>query len=530
MSRLLVRVWLNRFYVCLLVINCWLIPLVHTMFHSTPMTKYFVTLTCDLLLDFVSSIVVPLTLIVIYSRDVDPSTSNLFGLKLFEERWSTNAMSEFQIILVVSWADFVSRLVFAVGMVSNLSTLQRLVCEAIEHSGTAEVSWPKHRKAIVPESERCSRTRTSSRTILALRRANGVISSNSFLTKLLRAGFVIWGAIVLVLHVDAESKRGVPECAMQVRPWGIAKESCNLVVVNCYETQTNGAGPDVHRILERFYPPSVGTIIVRHCPALEIPDIIQSFNQLILLKIYNSTIVRWDMSAALTETNHPGFSAIMLVRVQTPEGKIPLGLQAPDFPPRTNIFGFLDTNINEIPDDLDTKWMSGAEIHFDTAQLTQIPDVLLRMAPNMLELAGNPLTEVPKMAFELPTLHFLDLSCTQVSALPNGDVVASSKLTSFNLDGTNVSSFPRWVDKWLEFPGDVLYPQRISAAGSPYCAERDRIFAGELTRFTETSDASSSILMDASTANWEILKSTVSCTPSAMYRYPIFLEDLFSAI
>lgn len=35
---------LNRFYVGLLVLNCWLTALVHTLFHRTPTTRYFLTL------------------------------------------------------------------------------------------------------------------------------------------------------------------------------------------------------------------------------------------------------------------------------------------------------------------------------------------------------------------------------------------------------------------------------------------------------------------------------------------------------
>lgn len=530
MSQLLTRAWVNRFYVGLLVLNCWLMPLMHTLFHHTPMTKYFVTLTCDLILDFVSSIVVPFTLIAIYSQDVDPTAPNMFGLKWFEEGWQINAESEFQIILVVSWADLVFRLVFAVGMITNLNTLQRLVSVAIEQSSTTRTSWSKRWSSIIPESRQQEKTRTDSRTIQALRRANGAVSSNPCLTKLMRVVFAAWGVVVLALHTGAEMSRDVLECAMQIRPWGIAQPSCNLVVINCYQAQISGSASDIHNSLDELYPLAVTTVVVRHCPALEVPTIIQSFNQLKMFKIYNSSIAQWDSSAALTKTNHPEFSIIMLVRVRTLDGKIPVGLQAPDFPPKLNIFGFPDTNVREIPDDLDTKWMPGAEIHFDTAQLTEIPDVLLRLAPNVLELAGNPLTEVPKEVFELPTLHFLDLSYTQFSALPDGIAIGSTRLTSFNLDGTNVSLFPAWVDEWLKRPGDVLYPQRISAAGSPYCAERDRIFAGELTLFTGSSSASASILMDASTANWELIKRTVACTPSAMHRYPIFLDDMFGAI
>jgi Leucine-rich repeat (LRR) protein len=187
----------------------------------------------------------------------------------------------------------------------------------------------------------------------------------------------------------------------------------------------------------------------------------------------------------------------------------------------------LVTNIHSIPDDLDSKWALGSIIHLDTSQLTEVPDVLLRLFPKALELAGNPIRSVPKELFQLVGNDYIGLSYTSISALPENVTIPSNTLKSFNLDGTNVSSIPTWVDKWLTFPGDNSYSERISASGSPYCSERGRIFSGEQTVFTTST---SSRLMDASTANWEYLKRGMACTPTQMYRYPLWVEDLFNAL
>jgi hypothetical protein len=153
------------------------------------------------------------------------------------------------------------------------------------------------------------------------------------------------------------------------------------------------------------------------------------------------------------------------------------------------------------------------------------------MTPSVFIVAGNRLEQVQGEVFESLSLQFLDLSYTQLATLPSDVVITNTVLTSFNLDGTNISSFPVWVDDWLKFPGDILYSQRISAAGSPYCAERDMIFAGELTSFTAANSSQQSVLMNASTENfWDFLQRTVTCVPSLMYRFPITAEDVLAAI
>lgn len=271
----------------------------------------------------------------------------------------------------------------------------------------------------------------------------------------------------------------------------------------------------------------MGRLTVRHCTTLEMPPTIQFLSNLDSIKIYNTSIARWDDDAALTTTRHPVLISINLHRVRMPDGLIPRGLQSLDFPSTCNIFSFVDTNIREVPDDLDRRWPHGRLIDFATGNLTQIPDALLRLKSKGLLLEANPIANVPQALFEQPELEILDLRDTKVSVLPTNLTTLPSKLMSMNLDGTTISSLPKWVDAWLECPGDLRYSERISAAGSPYCAERGHIFAGEQSVF---SCASGSRLMDASPGNWDYLKLGVACTPTAMYRYPIELDDAFNAL
>lgn len=153
------------------------------------------------------------------------------------------------------------------------------------------------------------------------------------------------------------------------------------------------------------------------------------------------------------------------------------------------------------------------------------------MKPRTLELAGNPLMSVSKEIFELSGPEYLDLQDTNITSLSEDVESPSSTLTSMNLDRTNVSSCTVWMNKWLTFPGGPLYSERISAAGSRYCAEREQIFAGARDDFTTpAAQPVESQLMDASRENWDFLARTVACTPTPMYRYPLDLEDMLSGL
>lgn len=528
MSLYLSRPSLNRLYVALLVLNCWIMALVHVLFHRSSTSRYFASLLCDLVLDVASSIGVPFALAVIYSKDADTNSSSLFGLKWFEDIWLANASSEFQLILVASWADLASKMFFSISMVGTLNTIKRFVDAALDR--TEEVAWRQRWNSIVPDTKHERSRQTHSLTLQVLNISSNAVKNHPVLKKALKIVFAVWGMAILVFHLVAESNPHIAGCVMQVRPWGVSRPSCNLMLINCYSDKIFGSELEIHERLTSLYPPALGKIVIRHCSSLQIPPIIQSYSSLNIIKIYNSTITRWDLDAALTKTTHPTISILMMTRVNTSDGLLPVGLQSPDFPQSLFILGFVVTNIRELPDDLALKWPSHAIIHFDTAKFTHIPAPLLRLSPRTLIFPANPIEQVSSEIFELQGLENIDLRETLITDLPDNVTRPSPSLTSINLDGTNVSSFPAWVDEWLTFPGDLLFTERISAARSPYCTERDRIFAGEQSGFTMNSTESSSRLLDASKDNWEYLKRGVACTATFMYRYPLAMEDFFSKV
>ncbi|RLN46065.1 hypothetical protein BBJ28_00021983, partial [Nothophytophthora sp. Chile5] len=76
MSHNVPRLWLNRFYVALLVVNCWSTALVHHVFHHSKTKMRLAALLCDCLLDLTSSVGISLLLVMVYAKQFDPSTGN----------------------------------------------------------------------------------------------------------------------------------------------------------------------------------------------------------------------------------------------------------------------------------------------------------------------------------------------------------------------------------------------------------------------------------------------------------------------
>lgn len=524
MSRVLARAWINRFYVSLLVLSCWTTALVHIAFHRKPGVKYFAALVCDFVLDWTSSMIVPTILVCIYNSDRDPAASDVFGLKWFDDVWVMNAMNEFQLILVVSWGDLATRLVFAISMIANVNTLKRFMSTATNVNSSSQTRPPK--RAILPQPTHDSRRKGP--TMSAFTRTNSIVKNHPVLTKLLRAIFLAWGLAILVLHIQADAIEALPQCVMQVRPWGVARPSCNLILMNCEAEHMSGRSSEIHDRLSALHPLSIEILLVRHCCEFEMPPIVQTLGNLKGIKLYNSTVVKWAEDAALTQVHHPALVLLALLRTNTSDGMLPAGLQSYNFPHALRLIGFAHSNINSLPEDLHLKWPQYSFIYLDTTQIAVVPDVLLRMKLRFLVLAGSPVETVPAKLFELPTLEFVHLGYTKISSLPdNVSFSAAPALAAMNLDGTDIFSFPAWADQWLKRKPPALFSLSISASGSPYCADRQRIQAGSQTSFTTPTPSK---LMDAAPSNWAFLDQVVSCTPTALYRYPLELDDMFSAL
>ncbi|KAF4132548.1 hypothetical protein GN958_ATG18278 [Phytophthora infestans] len=175
---------------------------------------------------------------------------------------------------------------------------------------------------------------------------------------------------------------------------------------------------------------------------MEVPPHIQRFRQLREVFVYNTTLVEWNASAALSSIHHPKWGSVTIARSNMTDGVLPLGLQSPEFP--HTVFGvyLVETNLRSLPDDLDSKWPSCA-VYIENSLLTAVPPSLMRLRPQTLSLDGNPIQAVPRELFEIGIIQYTSLSRTLLRELPQNVSFLLSYATQLELMDTRISFFGR---------------------------------------------------------------------------------------
>ncbi|EEY64857.1 uncharacterized protein PITG_16170 [Phytophthora infestans T30-4] len=522
MSLLVPRRELNRGYVALLVLNCWSTALVHSFFRNHATQRRLLALICDCVLYLVSSVGITTVLVAMYIPDFEFKTYGFPLLKWYEDDWRVHAMSEFQMVLVASWGDLAMRFVFALSMLGNLNNIKKLI-RARPTKRVRRATHARHRATVVAPFHA---------SLASIKKNFESVDRESlhfWVGKATEIGFFLWGLVVMILHLYAGSIPELPQCKMQVKPWTTSQPFCSLLELNCYDSGFNGTRDEVTTQWSEFDPTTVVRVVVRHCPALELPEKLTEFCGLREFKIYNSTISSWDQEAAISHEFHPMLTTLLLVRVNMTNGEIPIGLHADDFPQSLEDIEFCVTNLRSLPEDLDLKWPQYASIYIEASQFLDVPQSLVRLAPFDLSLSLNPISTIPKELFESESVAYLNFGGTLISELPENVSKLSSSMTDINLSGTNVSFFWSWIDP-LVTASPTTPP--ISAGGTPYCVDIKRIFEERQTNFSifPQSHTETSILSDASVDNWDILEIAVHCEELDSTWYPLEFEDAYSKI
>ncbi|ETP31698.1 hypothetical protein F442_19452 [Phytophthora nicotianae P10297] len=522
MSLLLPRIAINRCYVALLVINCWAIALVHNMFHENSTKRRVWSLISDCVLDTVTSIGISTVLLISYINDFNFERNGFPVQKWYEDEWVVQALSEFQMILVTSWRDLFTRLIFAVSLFGDMDNMKMAM----------------RAKRAKRTSITTGKSRGNRATMIAPYSGNGpnanLVQKNrakDLLFKVSQFVFFVWGITILTLHLYAESIQQYPQCWMKVRPWFTGQPSCSLLVLDCHEKHLRGTKREVTEQWIGFDPESVTRTVVRHCPALELPEVLTAFSRLNAIKMYNTTIASWDSNAALTQTNQTSLMTLFLIRVNFSLGELPAGLQSPDFPQSLGDIEICITNLRSFPDDIDMKWPRFGSIYIEASQLHEVPASLVRLAPFDLSLSMNPISVLPPQLFEEESVAYLSFGGTLITQLPENVTKLSSSLGDLNLSYNNLSFLWSWIDPIIDHEPNTP----LSLAGTPYCRDLERIFTGEQTNFLSIpplsqNNAEMSIFADASVGNWATLKKSVSCAEQDRTWYPIDFEDQYSSI
>lgn len=510
MSLYVPRVMLNRAYVGVMVVNCLFTPAVHFLFEENPPLVRLLCLVLDILLDFASSVAVPIALILPYTAEYDIASNGFEFMLWYDDFWLVNMINEFKLLFVNSWVDFVARIFFSVSLLvamQNVKSLLRKTNRRINPSsgpangnssrssamssfisdreqedqdrreptqgqGTRWTSYPPFIQQIAK-----SVSRRQSTQVAVVRDTSSSASKSMIpptpvhqpavsrrIAKLSHLLFPAWGLVLLALHLHGELQRTPAECGLSVRPWFSNKAACSLLQINCKTLNLTCTVSEMDAILGAIDEQTLAHIVIRHCPAVEISPRIRQFSHLVGLKIYNSTLVNWSKDAALTGRHHPFMVFLFLVHVNM--SSFPEGLLSDEFPQKLYDIEFSGTNLVGLPADLYLKWPAhSTNINcFEQGLFESVPPVLEHMKTGFLSLVGHRITEIPSYVFTNDEAVTIWLSDNPIEALPE-ELVPSASIRVVHLASTKLRALPSWMD-------DAFFQQAVLiAGGSPLCED-----------------------------------------------------------
>ncbi|ETP55066.1 hypothetical protein F442_00352 [Phytophthora nicotianae P10297] len=483
MSMLLPRTSLNRFYVVLLAVNCWSSVIVYSvLFKGDEARKRFMCIVLDCTLDLMTCMGVELMILLSYASDYVVEIRGFWGFLWQYDKWAARALNEFRMVVVVSWSDLISRAFFSFGLFLTTTNMKEL----LEYSP---------------------------------RRSNRVAKCTDELAKVHEADLPGANSSLNTDKVVSSAIRSLGSCGTRFTHPSIST-TITPPVSNASETM-GGFSTILLPCGDRL--PHPGDLC--HCPNLEMPDSISEFHGLHGIKVYNSTILDWGESAAITGANHPELTSLYIVRTNMTDGMLPAGFQSVDFPQNLYDIEFCVTNLNALPDDIDTKWHTSSILIMEYSQLLTVPSVVLRLEPIHLSVTGNPITEIPPEVFELPGLVDLGIGGMNLDELPRDVTAVSPTLLWIRLGYTNISFFWSWTDQV------VAMGSLITATNTPYCQDFERIQSGAADTFSVSpSPEYSSVLMDPSEVNLEVILTAVYCGEMDLSMYFLLVDDYYLAI
>jgi hypothetical protein len=522
MSKYLSRTLLNRSYAVLLAANCWSSVFVYSrLFGDDDARRRFAAIVCDCALDLMSAMGVSILIVLSYVDQYDVELGS-FGFELLQDdAWIARMLSEARLVVVASWSDLVARVVFSLGIIASTYSMKELLRWSPRHDNRiAHANGPgedhlQRFGSVEPRGHENPDGQLKQVPPLTLLQEHATACTPKRVSRVIllvvHGAFFSLGAVVLVLHIQASLKDPLVECSPKVKPIAGALPACFAVEFNCYTLGIAGMREEVKIEWAKFDHTTVAKIHISHCSALEMPDILQEFDQLRELWVYNSTIRSWDANAAITNADHPSLAVFSLVRTNLTDGVLPLGLQSADFPLRLTQIYLCTTNLQTLPDDLDVKWRPGSNIYIEASNLAVVPPALVRLQPQYLSLAGNPFTELPPELFEKSSSQYLILSHSNVFELPRTVKQPPTGPVFYDFADTNVAFFWSWIDPFVE--STLGYSPRLAAGGTPYCSDLDKILTGVATHFSSPFQPDfSRRLMNASEGNWEVLRQAVDCS------------------
>lgn len=530
MSEFVPRLLVNRFFVFTIVINCWSTPVINYVFANNPPLQRMLCLMFDIALDFTSTVGVPVVLSIPYVKQYDFKTANFSRLLYRNDIWFVNMINQLRIVFISSWMDLLSEITFLVSLIISLQDVKNLLhsypkclikpsktnrihitIEPNVHSVLDNVELNNIEKKSMQLRQNRSIKSSGYQIIQVEKQKEHAIQRNpkagSLFVKIAHMIMIFWGTLHLMVHFHASFQSNSTHCAQRTWPWLGTKSGCMFLRINCNNSaQHTGSFNEIESILAKLNEQALSYIAIRNCPHIEIPPCIQRFPNLVGVKIYNSTLASWDADAALTTKHHP--KIVFLFVIKTNMTQIPLGLLAPDFPPKIRDIEFGWTNLTAIPDNLSEIWPKNGFIMFERSPIDSVPAAFLLKPMHQVSISGNEITQLTSEVFSSPLASSMWFNGNSISVLPEA-LVPSKAITYLDLSNTMVRSLPSWVDK------KFLLQATIVAGGTPLC---DRL------KLIIQSGSNTAVTEDLTTVWAGLQTGHLKCSTSGSYFYLYDME------
>lgn len=407
-SRQTNKLWINSTFAILIIVNCYSSPLLYKFSKSSVGATRVTVLSVDLALDLVWFTIIPTLLWF-------PYFAALFQdeLVLYRDTYTIEGVMELPALFVTSLVDGLVKLWPPVSIYFTMKKIELLTRQMRKNRPAASLAVNSKRKlppAVVP------------RGVSASKKCENFTRER--VEKWLRILLLCWGHAITVVYVYATflyASSCSSGCQLVLRPWFRASGSCDCAAleINCLELEIEGSANQIHEVLSSTHSKRLLSLIITHCPALEVPPAIHSVNNLYGLMLLNCTIVSWNDDAAIVSALYPHLSHVLLVHTFVFE--IPSALLHDDLPSSLVEIGLIATNLSVLPDNLHKFWPHVSTLYLDHGNFSEYPLVLSKMpALETISLYGNQISSIPDDALrENRALRFFIMSENPLSALPS---------------------------------------------------------------------------------------------------------------
>lgn len=123
------------------------------------------------------------------------------------------------------------------------------------------------------------------------------------------------------------------------------------------------------------------------------PTSIRDFPNLLGIEIWNVTLERWGIEAALNADLHPKMAFLIMAHVYMVT--LPEGVLSPPFPDLLSDIEIVCTNLTKIPEEVADVWNTLQVIYVETSPLQEFPTALFRLPVSDVSLVNTGLEELP---------------------------------------------------------------------------------------------------------------------------------------